>query len=161
MKISVLQVPPTSLIHKMESRNPGIYDHFPEVTYCLPCFCKFNVFIELQCSNNNSSSNLGNKNQICTRSTFLLKGFSNYPLYMSQYSGDAREHLLIYATILIGLCIAITWCYKKKIVKSVVPLLRLFLMSSMMPLELERCVVTENDLIALLRNDAWNKLLMS
>ena len=48
---------------------------------------------------------------------------------------------------------------KKRFIESVVPLLRLFLMLGMMPLE--RCVATENDLIALLGNEARHQFLMS
>ena len=43
--------------------------------------------------------------------------------------------------------------------KLFVPLLRLFLMLGMMPLE--RCVATEYDCIALLSNEAWNQFLLS
>ena len=39
------------------------------------------------------------------------------------------------------------------------PLLRLYLMFSMM--SIERCVATENKFIAVLRNEAWNKFVMS
>ena len=52
-----------------------------------------------------------------------------------------------------------TWCHEKGFIESVVHLLRLFLMLGMMPLD--RCVATENDLIALLRNKARNKKNMS
>ena len=48
--------------------------------------------------------------------------------------------------------------HKKCFIETVVPLLRLFLMLSMMLLEM--CVATENDFIALLRNEAWNKFVM-
>ena len=58
------------------------------------------------------------------------------------------------------LCVGATHGLRKKsVIETVLPLLRLSLMLSMMPLEM--CEATKNYLTALLRNEAWNKFVMS
>ena len=75
--------------------------------------------------------------------------FLLYPIYKSLY-GSKFDQTLIQAA---------TWPHKKDFIETMAPLLRLILMFCRMPLE--RCVVTENDLFALLRNEALNNFSIS
>ena len=82
----ILQVPPTSLIHKVAKKTtarqtlygtislhingggkiyfnrdmekkPGSFDHFPKGTGCTPCFFRISADTKLNCAFNNSSLN--------------------------------------------------------------------------------------------------------
>ena len=81
----ILQVPPTSLIHKVATKDhcrtislhingggkinlerdmekPGSFDHFPKGTGCTPCFFRISADTKLNCAFNNSSLNSKKQN---------------------------------------------------------------------------------------------------
>ena len=95
----ILQVPPTSLIHKKQQKTtagqtlyrtislhingggkiylerdmekPGSFDHFPKGTGCTPCFFRISADTKLNCAFNNSSLN-SNKKKLIKKSKFCI-----------------------------------------------------------------------------------------